>query len=65
MGAHVSLRIESVGSEVVCLVDVTPAKSPVFAKTTKGDHCFYVRYANSTGLLNGPDTQNYIAGHWS
>lgn len=64
VGAHVSLRIESVGSEIVCLVDVTPSPSPVFAKTTKGDQCFYVRINNTTRLLEGPDIPNYIDGHW-
>jgi predicted HTH transcriptional regulator len=36
VGAHVGLRIESVGSEVACLVDVTPSPTAVYAKTTKG-----------------------------
>jgi hypothetical protein len=43
---------------------VTPSPSPVYAKTTKGDHCFYVRVNNTTRLLEGPDTQAYIEGHW-
>jgi hypothetical protein len=64
VGAHVSIRVESVGSELVCLLDVTPSPSPVYAKTTKGDHCFYVRVNNTTRLLEGPDTQAYIEGHW-
>lgn len=65
VGAHVILRIESVGPEVVCLVDVNPSPSPVFAKTTKGEACFYVRINNTTRLLEGPDVPNYIDGHWS
>lgn len=64
VGAHVSLRIESVGSELVCLVDVTPSPSPVYAKTTKGDACFYVRINNTTRLLEGPHIASYIDGHW-
>lgn len=65
VGAHVHLRFESVGSELVCLVDVTPSPSPVYAKTTKGDACFYVRVNNTTRMLDGPDVPNYIDGHWS
>jgi hypothetical protein len=64
VGAHVSLRIESVGSELVCLADVRPSPSPVYAKTTKGDACFFVRINNSTRLLEGPEIASYIGGHW-
>ena len=64
VGAHVGIRIESVGADLVCLIDVTPSPSPVYAKTTKGDHCFYVRVNNTTRLLEGPEIQNYIKGHW-
>lgn len=64
VGSNVSFRIEPVGSEVVCLVDVVPAPKPVYAKTSKGDACFYVRINNTTRLLEGPDIPNYIDGHW-
>ena len=64
VGAHVSTRYESVGSEVVCLVDVTPSAAPVYAKTTKGDDCFFVRVNNTTRHLTGADVQSYIEGHW-
>ena len=64
VGAHVSLRLEPVGSEVVCLVDVAPSPSPVYANTTKGNNCFYVRIANTTRRLDGPDIPTYIDGHW-
>lgn len=60
-----SLRIESVGSELVCLVDLNPSPSPVYAKTTKGDGCFYVRINNTTRLLEGPHIASYIDGHWA
>jgi len=53
VGAQVSLRIESAGSEVVCLVDVKPSGKPVYAKTTKGDKCFYMRAGNTTRMLEG------------
>lgn len=64
VGAHVGMRIEPVGSRVVCLVDVTPSPTPVYAKTTKGDACFYVRISNTTRMLQGPDIPSYINGHW-
>ena len=64
VGAHVGIRIESEGSEIVCLVDVTPSPTPVYAKTTKGPACFYVRIGNTTRLLEGPDIPKYIDGHW-
>ena len=64
VGAHVGFRIESAGSELVCLVDVSPAPTPVYAKSTRGDYCFFVRVNNTTRMLEGPDVQNYISGHW-
>lgn len=64
VGAHVGLRLEPVGSEVVCLVDVAPSPVPVYAKTTKGEACFYVRINNTTRMLEGPDIPAYIDGHW-
>ncbi|MCY4368315.1 MAG: ATP-binding protein [bacterium] len=64
VGAHVRLRIEPVGSKVVCLIDVEPSPSPVYAKTTKGDNCFYVRMNNTTRMLEGPHIVSYIGGHW-
>jgi hypothetical protein len=64
VGAHTGIRLEAVGSEVVCLVDVSPSPVPVYAKTTKGDACFYVRMNNTTRMLEGPDLPAYIDGHW-
>lgn len=64
VGAHVSLRIEQVRSDVVCLIDVTPSVSPVYAETTKGKNCFYVRINNTTRMLEGPDILSYVGAHW-
>ena len=65
VGANVGLRIEAVGSEVVCLVDVRPATKPVYAKTTKGEQCFYVRAGNTTRMLDGPDIVDYVNERWT
>jgi len=64
VGALVSLRLEPVGADVVCLVDVKPAAQPVHAKTTKGDSCFYVRVNNTTRLLEGQPMLDYIGERW-
>ncbi len=64
VGAHVGIRLEPIGSEVVCLIDVSPSPNPVYAKTHRGNHCFYVRVTNTTRLLEGPDIQSYIDGRW-
>lgn len=64
VGANVGIRMETVGSEVVCLVDVKPAGKPSYAKTTKGSNCFYVRAGNSTRLLEGSEMMDYINEHW-
>ena len=64
VGAHVRVRVETVGSDLVCLVDVAPAAAPVYARTTKGDQCFYARVGNTTRLLEGPEIVNYVKGRW-
>lgn len=64
VGSRVGIRIESVGSEVVCLIDVQPSPNAVYAKTTKGDACFYVRVSNTTRQLEGPDIPSYIDIHF-
>ena len=64
VGAQVSPRIETEGSEVVCLIDVKRSATPVYAKTTKGDRCFYVRSGNTTRMLEGPDIVDYVKQHW-
>lgn len=53
VGGLVKSRIEAAGSEVVRLVDVKASSKPVYAKTTMGDKCFYVRSGNSTRMLGG------------
>ena len=65
VAAHVDIRTESVGAELVCLVDVTPSVSPVYAKTTKGNNCFYVRINNTTRMLEGPELVAYTGSHWN
>lgn len=64
VAAHVGFRLEPVGSAVVVLVDVRPSPTPVYAKTTKGDQCFYVRVNNTTRQFDGPEIPSYIDGHW-
>lgn len=64
IAAHVGFRIESVGAELVCLVDVEPSDVPIYAKTTKGNSCFYVRINNTTRMLEGPEVVAYVRTHW-
>ena len=64
VGALVNSRIEAAGSEVVCLVDVKTSSKPVYAKTTKGDKCFYVRSGNTTRMLDGPEIVDYVKERW-
>jgi hypothetical protein len=60
VGANVSFRLETEGSHVVCLVDVKRAATPVYAKTSKGSACFYVRVNNTTRMLEGPHIQSFV-----
>ena len=65
VAAYVSFRLESVGGEVVCLVDVLRSDKPIYAKSMKGDNVFYARINNSTRVLEGPQLVDYISAHWS
>jgi hypothetical protein len=57
---HASIRFETVADAVVCLVDVEPASTPVFADTAKGKQTFYVRNNNSTRVLDGAELLTYV-----
>jgi hypothetical protein len=59
---HTSIRFETVGDHVVCLIDVTPSSAPVYADTVKGKEVFYVRVGNTTRILSGAEMVDYI-GH--
>jgi len=61
---HVTVRFETVGHEVACLVDVQQSATPIYASTTKGNDVFYVRMGNTTRQLAGPEMVDYISGHW-
>ena len=65
VGAHAGIRIEAVGSEVVCLVDVSAVTGPGVRQDHQGRRCFYVRVNNTTRMLEGPDIPAYIDGHWT
>lgn len=59
------IRLELVEDKTVCLIDVQPSIKPVYAKTSKGDGVFYVRFNNSTRQLSTPEAVDYVAQHWS
>ena len=61
---HVGIRFEAVEDHVVCLVDVSPSTSPVYADTMKGKEVFYVRVGNSTRIFTGSEMVDYISGHF-
>ena len=63
-GSCVSFRLENKNEKDVCLIDVQHSMTPVYAQTSKGRHCFFVRMNNTTRLLEGPDIQKYIESTW-
>lgn len=58
------IRTEAVDGQTVCLVDVRPSASPVFARTSKADGVFFVRNNNTTRFLAGPDLVAYLRDRW-
>ena len=49
--------------KTIARLDVKPASSPVFAKTSKDKEAFYVRIGNLTQLMSVQSALNYIAQH--
>lgn len=60
----VSIRFEPIEDNVVCLIDVKPASSPVYADSLKGKGIFYVRIGNTTRALSGAEMVQYIKDHF-
>ena len=58
------IRVDRVGEEEACVVEVDPSPKPVFAKVSKRERAFYVRINNSTRPLDGPDLASYLGQRW-
>lgn len=67
IGPHVppyyKIRFESVGNQLVCVVDVERGSERVFARTEKGEE-FFIRSGNTTKSLDREQAQDYIEQHW-
>jgi type I restriction enzyme R subunit len=63
----VRIRIEDYRGTDICRVDVAPSRTPVWAKTSKKDAAFFVRFNNSTRDVSSESqeaVEAYIADHW-
>lgn len=63
--ALVRVRFEVNSEKVVCLADVEPSPTPVFATTSKGAEVFFVRMNNTSRQLDGQELLRYTKQHWS
>lgn len=61
VAAYTGIRFETLGGEIVCLIDVKPSNVEVFADTIKGKDTFYVRVGNTTRILTGPQIVEYVS----
>jgi type I restriction enzyme R subunit len=48
----------------ICRLDVARSSRPVWAKTSKEDHVFFIRMNNSTRELPERELDSYIVDHW-
>jgi len=53
------IRFEPVDDKQVCVVDLEPARDPVFVQTDKGTQ-FFVRVGNTTRSLDGEEQHDYL-----
>ncbi len=51
------------GAEL-CRLDVARSSQPIWAKTSKGEHLFFVRMNNSTRVMPDGELDNYLADRW-
>jgi type I restriction enzyme, R subunit len=58
-------RIDEIGGENICRVDVAASSSPVIARMSGGEEVFWVRMNNSTRDLEAVEAKVYIRDHWS
>lgn len=57
-------RITVHAGKEICRVDVAAFTQPVWAKTSKDDRVFFVRFNNSTRTLPGDEISAYVAHRW-
>ncbi len=57
-------RITVHDGQEICRVDVAASSGPVWAKTSKQDHVFFVRMNNSTRALPDAEMAAYIVVRW-
>jgi ATP-dependent Lon protease len=62
--SQVAISYEDFPEGMVCRIDVTPGKRPIFVRSSKGEADLYVRLNNSTRLLNTADAVEYVGSHW-
>ena len=62
--ALTEISIRPFEGRAVCVVDVQPSPDPVYVRTPKNPHTFYVRINNSTRELAGPDLVMYTKKRW-
>ena len=58
-------RIVVHGGHQICRLDVARSSQPVWAKTSKDEHVFFVRMNNSTRVLPQDEIESYVADRWS
>jgi type I restriction enzyme R subunit len=57
-------RIDELGGQLVCRIDVAASSLPVLARMSSGEAVFWVRMNNSTRNLSELETDVYIEDHW-
>ncbi|MDQ6927423.1 MAG: ATP-binding protein [Actinomycetota bacterium] len=57
-------RITIHAGHELCRVDVAASPTPVWARTSKDEHVFFVRMNNSTRALPENEVEQYRVAHW-
>lgn len=61
---HIRARITVHQGKELCRVDVAGNSKPVWAKTSKHDQLFFVRFNNSTRAIPAAEIDAYVADRW-
>jgi len=60
---YIKFTFEKINSVVICAINVKNSSEPIFIKFPEKKE-FYIRFGNSTRLLDSEETYKYIEDHW-
>ncbi len=64
MAGHIDIRLISIGSKQVCVVQVPRSARPIYMSGGKEQREFVIRSGTTTQSLDIEQANEYIRSHW-